>query len=189
MRLGAPLRSPGTGRGRRRREAPRRLASAAGLALALLLAADAAQAQEGQQGRTQRQDDPAAERRGMQAPGEALVERFAARVGEALGLDRAQRERLAAELQRSRRERAELAQRRRELMRQLARLVTTGTPDQGRVERLFDELLELRVRQARIDVDEDRRLSEFLSPLQRARLFHLKQRLAERALDRADRRP
>lgn len=122
-------------------------------------------------------------------PGEALVERFAARVGEALGLERAQRERLAAELQRSRRERAELAQRRRELMPQLARLVTTGAPDQGRVGRLFEELLELRVRQARIDVEEDRRLSGFLTPLQRARLFHLKQRLAERALDRVDRRP
>ncbi len=122
-------------------------------------------------------------------PWEALVERFAARVGEALGLERAQRERLAAELQRSRRERAELAQRRRELMPQLARLVRTGAPDQGRVGRLFEELLELRVRQARIDVEEDRRLSGFLTPLQRARLFHLKRRLAERALDRVDRRP
>lgn len=189
MRGFAKWRAEGRRTGRCRRV---RWRAAAGLGLGLLLVAGVAEAQERQeQRRGGQREAPAGERPGARAPGEALVERFGARVGQALGLERAERERLVAELQRSRRERAALAQRRRELLRELSGLVAANAPDQQRVERLFRELLELRVHQAEVDLEEDRRLAEFLTPLQRARLFHLKQRLAERALDRGgtDRRP
>lgn len=189
MRAPAAWRTP-----RRGDRSPRRggWRAAAGLGLALLLVAGGADAQQRQEQRREGQREaPAAERPEARAPGEALVERFAARVGQALGLERAERERLVTELQRSRRERAALAQRRRELLRELSGMIAADAPGQGRVERLFRELLELRVRQAEVDLEEDRRLADFLTPLQRARLFHLKQRLAERALDRGrrDRRP
>lgn len=161
--------------------------------LGSLLLAGPALGQERQQRQTPPRAAPRTDQRTPDMPA-ALVDRFGARVAEALGLDRSQRERLIAELQRSRRERAALAQRRRELLRSLTQLVQSESPDQARVESLFQEFLELRVRQAEIDVAEDRRLAAFLTPLQRARLFHLKQRLAERALDverrgRENRRP
>lgn len=164
--------------------------AASAIVLGALFLAGPAAGQE----RQQRQTPPrAAERtdQGATNTPAALVDRFGARVAEALRLDRGQRERLIAELQRSRRERAALAQRRGEVTRELSRLVRAGDADPARVESLFRELLDLRVRQARVDVEEDGRLAAFLTPLQRARLFHLRQRLAERALrgGETDRRP
>lgn len=158
------------------RLAPRVVAVALG---ALLLAA----AVEGQERDAPEREAPRSGQRAERGQARALVDRFGARVAEALGLDRSERERLVAELHRSRRERTALAQRRREVVQELGRAVRTGGADPERVASLLEELLELRVRQARIEVEEDRRLSEFLTPLQRARLFHLKRRLAERALD------
>lgn len=154
------------------------------------LLADPAAGQERQQRRTPPGAEERADQGATNTPA-ALVDRFGARVAEALRLDRGQRERLIAELQRSRRERASLAQRRGEVTRELSRLVRAGDADPARIESLFRELLDLRVRHARVDVDEDRRLAAFLTPLQRARLFHLRQRLAERALraGETDRRP
>lgn len=168
--------------GPRPHRGPRAGAGGAGV-LALLLLAGPAVAQERERRPAPGTDAPPAERQEPDTPAEDLVDRFAARVSDALGLDRAEGRRLVEELQRSRRERVFLAQRRRQVMAELAPLVRSGGPDQARVASLLQEMLELRVRRARVDVEEDRRLAEFLTPLQRARLFHLKQRLAERALD------
>lgn len=124
--------------------------------------------------------------RGGQAgpdPAARLVDRFGERVADALGLGPEQTERLKTELQESRRERARLAERGRTLRRELAGLVGGGSPDQERVADLLEELLQLRVRAARVEVEEQRRLAAFLTPLERARLYHLKQRLARRALE------
>ena len=56
--------------------------------------------------------------------------------------------------------------------------------DETRVGQLLDELLALEGQVAMIPVDEQRRLSAFLSPLQRARYLYLRQRLVRQALDR-----
>jgi Spy/CpxP family protein refolding chaperone len=162
---------------------PPRLATGAWLVLAALLPVAPAEAQQRQERRSPEREAPPAERQVPGTRAEALVDRSGERVAEALGLDRSQRSRLIAELQRSRREREALAERRRRAMQGLAGLVRSDRPDEARVASLLEELLELRVRQAEVDREEDRRLSEFLTPLQRARLLHLKQRLAERALD------
>ncbi|MFQ5680057.1 MAG: hypothetical protein ACE5HP_11440 [Gemmatimonadota bacterium] len=156
---------------------------------------------DGQQRGQRRQRRPPAEQRrppqrdltpqrqrAFDTPAGQLVDRFGDRAAQALHLSRSQTEQLKAVLQASRRERVALEGRQRQIGRELAELVRTGAADQGRVGQLFDELLRLRVQLAEVDVAENRRLSEFLSPLDRARLFHLKQRLAQRALEARVRR-
>lgn len=120
-------------------------------------------------------------------PSEVLLRRFAQRVAQALGLDEGQARRLREELQASRRARARIAERARSLRRELAGLVRREPADETRIGRLLDELIRLEVQAARVAVDEQRRLSEFLTPLQRARVVWLRQRLARQALERRDR--
>jgi hypothetical protein len=114
-----------------------------------------------------------------------IVERFGTRAAEALGLEPERARRLQEVLRLSLAERADLARRRRDARRELAGLVRRGSPDSGRVDALLDELLRLRVEEAEVDRTEQRRLSAFLTPLERARFYHLKLRLARRAAQRA----
>lgn len=113
-----------------------------------------------------------------------LMERFTQRIAQALHLDDGQARRLRSELQTSRRERARIATRMRELRLELNQLIQGGSADESRVGELLDELVDLEGRAAMIVVDEQRRLSMFLSPLQRARYLYLRQRLVRQALDR-----
>jgi hypothetical protein len=115
---------------------------------------------------------------------EVLMERFAQRVAQALHLDGGQARRLQRELQTSRRERASIAARTRDVRRELNQLIQQGSVDEGRIGQLLDELLDLQAQAAMIPIDEQRRLSAFLSPLQRARYLYLRQRLVRQALDR-----
>lgn len=161
----------------------RRTGSLAVALLAWLVVAPSAQAQEREGRRPPARTPPPAQERAFQEPAERLVDRFAERAGQALGLDRRETERLRAVLQDSRRERVSLRARLREVRMELAELVRSGAADPSRVDHLLDDLLRLRVRMAEVEMDENRRLAEFLSPLERARLFHLKQRLAQRALE------
>jgi hypothetical protein len=110
-----------------------------------------------------------------------LADRFANRVAEALRLDDERALRLRAELQRSREMRGEVAARRRSLLRELGELVRRDRADQERVARLLDDVLRLQVREAEINLDEQRRLSDFMVPQERARFLYLRQRLLQRA--------
>jgi hypothetical protein len=121
-----------------------------------------------------------------QTPGqaEALMQRFGQRVAQALQLDAGQARRLQRELQISRRERTRVMVRTRDLRRELNQLIRNSPADESRVAQLLDELMTLGLQAAQIPVDEQRRLSVFLSPLQRARYLYLRQRLTRQALDR-----
>jgi hypothetical protein len=138
------------------------------------------QAQQRQQRVTPARETPAVN----PAQAEVLMERFAQRVAEALRLDDRRAGRLQRELQTSRRERERIAIRTRELRRQLNQLVRQGPADEARVGELLDELVDLQGQAAMVVVDEQKRLSEFLSPLQRARYLYLRQRLVRQALER-----
>lgn len=128
-------------------------------------------------------DQTRAQQRAFDQPARQLVDRFGDRAGQALHLNARQTGRMKTVLQQSRRERGNLQAHQREIRQELASMVRTGSPDRERVGQLLDELLRVRVRLAEVDVAENRRLGEFMNPIQRARLFNLKQRLAERALE------
>ncbi len=110
-----------------------------------------------------------------------LTDRFANRVAEALHLDEERARRLRAELQRSREMRSDVAARRRSLVRELGELVRRDRVDQERVARLLDDVLRLQVAEAEINLDEQRRLSDFMVPQERARFLYLRQRLLQQA--------
>jgi hypothetical protein len=138
------------------------------------------EAQQRQQRVTPGRDAPAVN----PAQAEILMERFAQRVAEALRLDGGQARRLQRELQTSRRERARITTHTREVRRELNQLIQQAPGDETQIGRLLDELVDLQGQAAMIAVDEQRRLSAFLSPLQRARYLYLRQRLVRRAIDR-----
>lgn len=122
-----------------------------------------------------------------------LVDRFSRRAADALRLDDAGARRLNEELRRFLDERQELMRRRRALRQELDRVVR-GTPaDESRVGELLEELMRIELRQAELNIEEQRRLAEFMTPLQRARLLYLRQRLAQQAIrtprERADTDP
>lgn len=110
-----------------------------------------------------------------------LTDRFSDRVAQALHLDEDRAERLRSALQRSREKRQDLAVRRRALLAELAAVARADRVDQERVAQLLDEVLRTQVQEAEINVDEQRRLSEFMAPLERARLLWLRQRFLQQA--------
>ncbi len=110
-----------------------------------------------------------------------LTDRFAKRVAEALHLDDERARRLRAELQRSREMRSDVAARRRSMVRELGELVRRDRVDQDQVARLLDDVLRLQVAEAEINLDEQRRLSDFMVPQERARFLYLRQRLLQQA--------
>jgi hypothetical protein len=113
-----------------------------------------------------------------------LTDRFSNRVAQALHLDESRAEKLRLTLQRSREERQDLAARRRSLLRELAEVARGEQVDEERVAQLLDEVLRTQGREAEINVNEQRRLSEFMAPLARARLLWLRQRFLQQARQR-----
>jgi hypothetical protein len=122
-----------------------------------------------------------AQEAGQGANAAELTDRFSDRVAQALHLDESRAERLRSMLQRSREERQALAARRRSLFGDLAEVARGDKVDQERVAQLLDEVLRTQVQEAEINVDEQRRLSEFMAPLERARLLWLRQRFLQQA--------
>lgn len=160
-------------------------AAVAGLALAgLALGGPGLEGQtRGTQERQQRVT-PGQTDRDPGRPGELLLDRFAQRVGQALHLSADQTRRLRSELQQSRIERERIGAEARVIRQELARLIRESSTDQSRIGELLDQAMALEVRAAEVAVDEQRRLSEFLTPVQRARILWLRQRMAQQARDR-----
>ncbi len=156
------------------------LAVLLGLVLSAPGILDAQQRQQRQQRVTPGRETPAVN----PAQAEILMERFAQRVAEALRLDGGQARRLQRELQTSRRERARITTQTREVRRELNQMIQQAPGDEAQIGQLLDELVDLQGQAAMIAVDEQRRLSAFLSPLQRARYLYLRQRLVRQAIDR-----
>lgn len=166
-----------------------RVALTAIAALLLLPPVVEAQARRG----VQQRDAPTRGERQTEAQrdqaGGLLLDRFAQRVGQALHLEEGQTQRLLRELQQSRATRARINTRVGAIRGELGRLIQQAPVDEDRLSRLMDELFELEVSRAQVAVDEQRRLAEFLTPLQRARVIWLQQRLARQALQRGTDRP
>lgn len=158
------------------------------LALALALVAsvpEGAEAQErGVQQRESRVTGQAERDAADVRQGRLLLDRFARRVGQALHLEPETTRRLLTELQRSRAERARIGGEARALRAELGRVIQEAPVDQGLVADLLDRLFELETARVEVAADEQRRLAEFLTPLQRARVLWLQQRLARQALQR-----
>lgn len=164
----------------------------AALGIVVLLTLSAQASLEGQvRGATQRQSratprqmDPNAARQGRM-----LLDRFAERAGQALRLSDDQTRRLQRELQASREARARTTAQARVVRQELSRLIRESSSGESRIEALLDEAMDLEVALAQIAVDEQRRLAEFLTPVQRARILWLRQRLAREAIQRGNRPP
>ena len=116
---------------------------------------------------------------------EELENRFVERVSEALDLDAAQADQLRGTLRSSREERVDVQRRRAALRRELGRSITQADPDQARIQQLLDQRSALERRQAQIGQEEEARLGEFMTPVQKARFMYLRQRMAQALRDRA----
>jgi len=152
-------------------------------AIALAASVTAVSAQARAQQRAARQGPPDAR------AGQVLLDRVAQRVGRALRLDAARTRRLRDELQASREARARIAGEAREVRQELQRLVQQTSPDEQRIGELLDQVVGLEVAAAQVAVDEQRRLADFLTPIQRARFLWVRQRLAQEALRQLDTLP
>ncbi len=120
--------------------------------------------------------------------------RFAERVRERLQLSDDQMTRLRGTARTYAARRRELADRERDIRSALAEQLRPGVAaDQDSVSRLTDALVSLRSAHAQALRDENREMSEYLTPLQRSQLFVMRERLMRRAREireeRRDERP
>jgi Spy/CpxP family protein refolding chaperone len=112
---------------------------------------------------------------------ERIEQRFAVRVKEELALSDEQATRLKAIATEYGAHRRELRHRERDLRAALDGQIRDGTTsDQDSVARLTRELLDLRVEYAESWREEMGKLSPFLTPVQRARLLVMRERLIQR---------
>lgn len=100
-----------------------------------------------------------------------IMQRFARQVGEELDLSADQRTRVEQWLLDSNRRRRELAQETMGLRRELAEAVRSPATADAEFERLLDRLRDVRRRELEQLQQDERELSQWLSPRQRAHLF------------------
>jgi hypothetical protein len=110
-----------------------------------------------------------------------IEERFAARVQEQLGLNNQQTTRLKATSQTFGARRRELRQRERQVREALWNQLQPGVAASGdSVTKLTDAMTELKLRSAQTARDEMKELATFLSPVQRARLYLMREQFHDR---------
>jgi hypothetical protein len=118
-----------------------------------------------------------------------IEERFAARAQEELGLNNDQAAKLRASSREFGTRRRELFMRERSLRQGLEAQLRPGVAaNQDSVAKLTDALVALRLTQAQASRDEMKELSKYLNPVQRARLFMMRERFAHRIREVQDRR-
>ncbi|MDH5284484.1 MAG: hypothetical protein OEW80_11455 [Gemmatimonadota bacterium] len=104
--------------------------------------------------------------------------RFAARVKEQLGLTEGQSQRMERTVRDYFRKRRALELEEQGLRRDAAAELRPGVAaDTDRLNRVLDELIDVRMRYAQTYRDESRELASFLSPVQRAQYFMMRERL------------
>jgi hypothetical protein len=107
-----------------------------------------------------------------------IEERFASRVQEQLGLTNEQTAKLRATSQQFGVRRRELHTRHRQLRAALSAQLRPGVAaNQDSVSRLTDAMIELRIASAQATRDEMREVAKYLTPVQRARFFVMRDRL------------
>jgi hypothetical protein len=118
-----------------------------------------------------------------------IEERFAARVQEELGLTDEQTTKLRSTAREYATRRRELEAQERDLRSALAAQLRPGVAaDQNRVADLTAKLVDLKVTYAQSFRDEMREHSKYLSPVQRAQLYVMRERLLQRVQEVRDRR-
>jgi hypothetical protein len=118
-----------------------------------------------------------------------IEERFAARAQEELGLNNDQAAKLKASSKEFGARRRELAMRERALRDGLEAQLRPGVAaNQDSVAKLTDALVGLRLTQAQASRDELKEVSKYLNPVQRARLFMMRERFARHVRDVYDQR-
>jgi protein CpxP len=117
-----------------------------------------------------------------------IEERFASRVQEQLGLSNEQATKLRATMQQYGTRHRELRQRHRQLREALTAQLRPGVAaNQDSVAKLTDAMIELRIASAQAARDEMRDVSKYLTPVQRARLVVMRDRLHDRMKDAHER--
>jgi hypothetical protein len=110
-----------------------------------------------------------------------IEERFASKAQEKLGLTNEQTARLRATSQQFGTRRSELRARGHRLREALAGQLKPGVAaNQDSVAKLTDAMIELRMAQAQIARDEIKEQSKYLTPVQRAQLYVMRERFAHR---------
>ena len=110
-----------------------------------------------------------------------IEERFAARAQEQLGLTNEQTAKLRATSQQFGARRGELRTRGQRLREALAAQLRPGiAANQDSVAKLTDAMIELRMAEAQASREEVREQSKYLNPVQRARLYVMRERFAHR---------
>jgi LTXXQ motif family protein len=118
-----------------------------------------------------------------------IEERFTARVQEELGLSDDQTTKLRSTAREYATRRRELEAQEGDLRSALAAQLRPGVAaDQNRVAELTSKLVDLRVAYAQSFRDEMREHSKYLSPVQRAQLYVMRERLLQRVQEVRDRR-
>jgi LTXXQ motif family protein len=112
---------------------------------------------------------------------ERIEERFASRVQQELGLTNEQTAKLRATSQQFGARHRELRDKRRRLSDALSAQLRPGVAaNQDSVAKLTDALIDLRIAAAQLTRDEMRDVSKYLNPVQRARLFTMRERFRHR---------
>jgi len=110
-----------------------------------------------------------------------IEERFAARAQQDLGLTNEQTTKLRATSQQFGARRAELRTRGKQLRAALTAQLQPGmAANQDSVAKLTNAMIELKTAEAQISRDEIKEQSKFLNPVQRARLYVMRERFAHR---------
>lgn len=110
-----------------------------------------------------------------------IEERFASRVQERLGLTNEQAAKLSVTSREFDRRRGELRARERQIREAVAAQLQPGVAaNQDSVAKLTDALIQLRISQAQLAREELKEQSKYLSPVQRARLYVMRERFSHR---------
>jgi protein CpxP len=118
-----------------------------------------------------------------------IEERFASRVQQQLGLTNEQTAKLRATSQQFGARRRELHTRHRQLREALSAQLQPGVAaKQDSVAKLTDAMIELRIASAQVTRDEMREVAKYLTPVQRARFFVMRDRLRNRMKEAHDHR-
>jgi len=118
-----------------------------------------------------------------------IEERFAARAQEELGLTNEQATKLRATSQQFGTRRAELRTSGKQLREALTAQLRPGiAANQDSVAKLTDAMIQLRTAEAQISRDEVKEQSKYLNPVQRARLYVMRERFAHRVKEMHGRR-
>lgn len=121
-----------------------------------------------------------AENQANQPLRQQVKQAFQARVRQELNLDQPKMRRLNQTEQNFTRQRSEIGQNERQTRQALATAMQDSTPDQGKIDGYINQLIQVQRKRADLLEAEQKELSSFLTPMQRAQYLSLNQQLQAR---------